>query len=361
MNFMESMNARWRMELFRICVVLAAMGSAAEIVIYKYDAAHRTLFLEHRLYRFRFIYIPSSLNLIIILITYFCLKSKKLSNKAKNVWACLLIYFLCANTQVIHYVYGPLLMLPCVAIFMTILFGDKRITTMSLCLSFVSLAMAARQASVELRKGDPQLPTDILLAVIVMLATYIGSMLLINYVSEQTNYILASNARQMQLIEECNMDALMGIKNRRGLDERLSEVVSGGNTAGAMQLLMLDIDDFKKINDTYGHINGDEVLIKLGDILDDIGGNSNFEPFRYGGEEIVVLMLNTGREEAVRIAGEILSEFSGSTLSFNMKIRATFSGGIAGYEPGMTPEQWIEKADMKLYRAKKNGKNRIEA
>ena len=72
-------------------------------------------------------------------------------------------------------------------------------------------------------------------------------------------------------------------------------------------------------------------------------------------------MMNMDIQEAVRIAKEVLNDFSGLSFTFNSKIRITFSGGIAEYEAGMTQEQWIEKADMKLYIAKKNGKNRIEA
>ena len=356
MDFQESMNARWRKELFRICVVLAAIGSVAEIVIYLYDAAHRTLFLPLRLYRFRFIYIPSSLNLIVIIVTYLCIKSRKLSNSAKNIWACLLIYFLCANTQVIHYVYGPLLMLPCVAIFVTILFGNKKLTSGVLLLSLFSLALAGRQASVELRKGDPQLTSDIGLAALVMFVTYIGSSLLINYVSEQMNYILASNARQKQLIEECNMDALMGIGNRRSLDSRIEEVASADYTGKRPQLLMIDIDDFKSVNDTYGHIAGDEVLITLAEKIKEISVRGQTEAFRYGGEEIIIIMFNADQDEALNTSNKLLKDFSAVKYSFNPKISVTFSGGLAVLESGMTPAEWVDRADFKLYGAKKNGK-----
>ena len=73
----EKINERWRINLFRICVILAAIGSITEILIYLIDANTRTLFLPHLLYQFRFIYIPSSLNLIIILLTYHYIKVPK--------------------------------------------------------------------------------------------------------------------------------------------------------------------------------------------------------------------------------------------------------------------------------------------
>ncbi len=359
MDFIESMNAKWRMELFKICVVLAAIGSVAEVAIYWYDSTHRTLFLPLALYRARFIYIPSSLNIIVIVVTYLCLKSEKMTNTQKNVSACLLIYFLCANTQVIHYVYGPLLMLPCIAIFVTVLFSDRRLTVSILLLSYVSLSMAGYQASIELRKGDVQLSTDILLAVVVMFTVFVAANLIIKYIREQMDYILSASERQKQLIEECNIDPLMGIGNRRLLEKRLENVVTGEYPDKIPFLMMTDIDDFKKVNDTYGHVNGDEVLINLAAVIRTRIKDQSIEAFRYGGEEIILLAFNLTEEEVYRILDGIRMAFIGEKYSFDSPDRISFSAGIAGFEPGIEAEKWIGLADEKMYRAKREGKNRI--
>lgn len=359
MDFRENLNRKWRWELFKICVLLAAIGTVAEIAIYLYDSANSVLFLPLSIYRARFIYIPSSLNLIIILLTAYCLKSPRLSNGAKNVWACILIYFLCANTQVIHYVYGPLLMLPSVAIFVTILFANKWLTAGISIASVISLAIAGFQASRELRKDDPRLTIDLILAFVVMFTVYVSARLLSRYVKEQIDYILVSNERQRTLIEERNIDPLLGIGNRRVMNERLAEIVNTAKGSVAPQLLMLDVDDFKSINDIYGHLSGDEVLTKLSDMIRKQIKENRLEAFRYGGEEIVLVSLGIGGDEAFTLFDELRKGFSRMRYSFELKRDITFSGGMVALTAGMKPEEWLKSADDMLYIAKSDGKNRI--
>lgn len=355
MEFQENLNNKWRWNLFSICVVLAAIGSVTEIVIYLYDSAHKTLFLPLPLYRARFIYIPSTLNIIVIILTAFILRWKRLSNRTKNAAACFLIYFLCANTQCIHYVYGPLLMLPSIAIFVSILFADKILTILITIASFISLAIASYQASIELRQGDPQLLSDTGLAALVFLVSYFGASLLTNYVSQQMNYILNSNARQKKLIEECNVDPLLGINNRRALENELADIC---NTQSEESILvMIDIDDFKRVNDTYGHLYGDEVLIHLADLLKE--NKQYFSPYRYGGEEIILIMSSITLSEAYSICDQIRQNFENSKYSFSPKEKITFSAGMHHYVKGMSGTAWINSADQLMYVAKSNGKNCI--
>ena len=359
MEYREAMDTRWRKELFKICVVLAIIGTAAEIIIYLHDASHQILFLSGKLYRFRFIYFPSALNFAVVVFTYRRMQSKNISSRAKNAWVCILIYFLCANTQVIHYVYGPLLMLPSIAVFVSALFSDKRLTFGLMMASFGSLFIAWHQASIELRKGDQWLNTDAVLAALVILVTYIVARLLIAYVSEQMNYILASNERQKILIEECNMDPLMGIGNRRALNKKMKEEQLQDYQIFPPQLLMMDIDDFKKINDTYGHLCGDEVLIELAQIVKERAQEERIEAYRYGGEEIVLLFREMDERSAYLIAEEIRMIFSKKDYSFDSKVRTTLSAGMATLEKNFSMDKWVEKADEKLYQAKKDGKNRV--
>ena len=359
MDYKEKMYEKWRSEMFRICVVLAAIGSVAEIVIYLYDASHSTLFLPKGLYRARFIYIPSSLNLIVITVTYLCINSKNLTNSAKNVWACILIYFLCANTQVIHYVYGPLLMLPCVAICMSVLFSNKKLTLGMLLASIASLIIAWHQAAIELRKDDPQLTIDILLAALVMGVTYTAARMLIGYNSEQMNYILNSNDRQKVLIEECNIDALMGIGNRRALTDKLEKVLTSEFKVYTPQLVMLDIDNFKKVNDTYGHLSGDDVLIALSHMIKEHIKGKQIDAYRYGGEEIVLLCFGQTPDALYDEVNYLRKDFSHIKYPFAPGLEITFSGGMAEMEKDDDADSWIARADEFLYAAKSQVKNRI--
>lgn len=357
-NLKEKINERWRMNLFKICVILAVIGSITEVVIYLVDSNTKTLFLPNLLYQFRFIYIPSSLNLMVIFLTYHYIKSPKLSDTAKNIWSCILIYFLCANTQFIHYVYGPLLVLPVVSVFVSIMFGNRRLTRGITIASLISLIGASLVASCELRHNDPQLLSDSALAALIIIVSQIGASLMISYVNEQFDNIAKSNLREKKLIEELHLDSLMSIYNRMALSEKIDECISLKLSNESCHMLLLDVDDFKKINDTYGHINGDEVLIKLSDTIRQFTGR-NVTAYRYGGEEIILIMQHYSIEDTYTLAENLRLRFSSLTFDFAPDISITFSGGIASFQENISPEEWISHTDQALYQAKRLGKNRI--
>lgn len=355
----KAINEKWRKNLFLICVILAAIGTATEIGIYMVDRKLTILFLPDSLYRFRFIYLPSSINLITIVLTFFFLKRDKLSDSCKNIWSCILIFVLCANTQITHYVYGPLLMLPVIAIFFSVIFGNRKLTRAITIASYLSLAIAAYLSSIELRKGDSQLVSDIFLAGLVLFVAHLGASLMDAYIIEQYHSIAAGNTRQSQLIEELHIDSLMGIYNRMALNERIYGCMNEHKNQGVdYTMLLFDIDDFKKINDSYGHLKGDEVLVELADIIRHCE-NINLSAYRYGGEEIILIFRNTDTQRAYEIGEKIRMDFSRKRFEGLEDRSITISGGIAEISDTCSGEEWIQAADEAMYLAKKKGKNRI--
>lgn len=358
MGIPSQIQEKWRKDLYIVCVVLATIGTIAEIVIYCIDAASKTLFLPEALYRFRFIYMPSCLNLVVIILTLFCLRSKRLSNTAKNFCSCFLIFFLCMNTQFIHYVYGPLLALPCLAIFLSVLFADKRLTGGISIASCLSILASCYVGSKELRKDDPLLLTDMGLALAIMLVSYIGASLLIRYVAQQIDYILNSSKRENELLEKMQIDNLMGIYNRSKMESVLESLEKSDSKSRKQCLLMIDLDDFKKINDAYGHLSGDQVLMTLADIIRQVEAR-NVVPCRYGGEEIVIILKDYSVEDAYQLANQLLNNFRTQSYPFAPQVVITFSCGLAAYEEGMSRHEWIRRADENLYHAKRLGKNQV--
>jgi len=121
-------------------------------------------------------------------------------------------------------------------------------------------------------------------------------------------------------------------------------------------MLIIDIDNFKKINDTYGHKQGDEVLQKLGEIIKKTIRKTDLA-FRYGGEEFVILFPNTHLIQALQVAERLKKNVS-QRIKIDMK-PVTISGGIGEYN-GENPMEFFEKIDSALYKAKNTGKNKIE-
>jgi diguanylate cyclase (GGDEF)-like protein/PAS domain S-box-containing protein len=167
---------------------------------------------------------------------------------------------------------------------------------------------------------------------------------------------------QEQLRKQAMHDSLTGLFNRRYLDEMLERELARSKREGLpLTVMMLDIDFFKKLNDTYGHQAGDEVLRRLADLLRQ---NSRAEdiPCRYGGEEFLLVLPNMGRVDALARAEQWRQEFEALRIVFGqMSMRSSISIGIATFpEHGETRTTLIEAADKALYVAKHNGRNRVE-
>lgn len=171
------------------------------------------------------------------------------------------------------------------------------------------------------------------------------------------------NRLQAALQEQAIRDGLTGLYNRRYLDEMLEREVSRARREGIpLSLVMLDIDHFKRVNDTYGHQAGDEVLrILAATLMADIRAEDM--ACRYGGEEFLILLPNMPltaaltRAEAWRSAVEALCIVHG-----DFPVRFTISLGVAAYpDHGKTPDDLTRCADQALYRAKHGGRNQVQA
>jgi diguanylate cyclase len=162
---------------------------------------------------------------------------------------------------------------------------------------------------------------------------------------------------------EALTDPLTGLHNRRGFD-RSSEQLYGAKDeafAGAA-LLLVDIDHFKQINDTYGHLFGDQVLRAAARVIaESVKGRD--VAARFGGDEFLVLLPETPVDGALAVAEQIRAAFSRARIRRNGSDtcieQVTISAGVAIADPAETMEQLIDRADRTLYRAKAEGRNRV--
>jgi len=167
---------------------------------------------------------------------------------------------------------------------------------------------------------------------------------------------------QQQLKEQAIRDPLTGAFNRRYLDEILERDFSFmQRNSQPVSFVMIDIDHFKKINDTWGHQAGDAVLKKLSSILMGHTRKSDIV-CRYGGEEFLIVLNGSESDDAYRIIEKIRIAFKSSNIEFHgNEIAVTLSGGVSSFPTnGSNPIELIRKSDDALYRAKKSGRDRIE-
>jgi diguanylate cyclase (GGDEF)-like protein len=156
-------------------------------------------------------------------------------------------------------------------------------------------------------------------------------------------------------------DDLTGLYNQRHFYHLLhAEIERSERYERPLSLLLLDIDDFKQFNDTYGHMEGDRVLERIGATIQRCVRKTDWA-FRYGGEEFTIFMPETSGDQACVLAERIRTEFRAERFRPRpgMEESKTVSIGIAHYRPGEELRDFITRADQNMYEAKRQGKDRV--
>ena len=172
---------------------------------------------------------------------------------------------------------------------------------------------------------------------------------------------LALKKSEQKFMKLSITDDLTGLHNSRHFFKQLKAEIERTNRYGhPLSLLILDLDNFKKYNDAFGHIAGDSVLAKAGEILRESLRKTD-TAYRYGGEEFTVLLPETKGPQALHFAERIRQAFESKNLTLPEKknVSVTVSIGVAQYETGEKLDTFIKRADGNLYAAKNEGKNRI--
>lgn len=185
------------------------------------------------------------------------------------------------------------------------------------------------------------------------------------YVVGQLALQTTNDVKDMAILQhESITDALTGLKNRRYFDQRMSEEVALSlRHKLPLSLMLLDVDHFKKINDTYGHQIGDEVLSSLAKLISGMVRDSDIVA-RYGGEEIAIITPRTSKEEAALLAERLRDLIEKTTVAMvgttQEVVQVTVSLGICSLSAVITDKDaLIEESDQALYLAKKYGRNRV--
>ncbi len=308
--------------------------------------------------RWRVIF-PVVLNWIIQLIAICADRSKKLQHSTKNrivIFAAIAISFV---TTAVHREYIVIMGAFIFPMIFSATFNDKKLFNQA---AVLSLVIVIATAYLLWKDGTTDLTTAV--NIIVMFGfwavSYFGGHISIDFSKRSFKLIHSQKVTNEYLQNIVLRDQMTGLYNHRTFYSELDLSMQRANEEdGKLCLAMIDIDDFKNVNDSYGHDSGDAVLKKLAQIVEK-HCTPDDKACRYGGEEFAVIFNHKDLAHAKKQMMNILEEFVSVEYDFTDK-PITFSCGVASFTKDISREDFFNIADSRMYHAKGNGKNQIVA
>lgn len=338
--------------LFWLMVVSGIAESLMFFIILKTD----TLYCPVSEYWMKYVIVPFILNLLIVCIGYMVLEKTKIRVIAKQYTISLLFVAFAFVLELMHSGFIAVLVVAIFPILMTVMYENQRL----------SLLIAVSVAVTQVTSGfcifwDPakavnaSYQINMLILLTATFCTWLTCSFMIDFMKMKRKIILDNDMERFRLQRDINIDGLTGVKNKLALLERLDAQDAGFKAIE--YLAMLDLDHFKEINDTYGHLFGDDVLRCVGDALRNMQDGA--EAYRYGGDEFCIIFT---KKELETVISEIKKVQSYLMKHINMpdgRMDAFASVGIASYSSEKTVTELLRQADVAMYQAKKNPPNGI--
>ena len=312
-------------------------------------------------YSVKYIVLPTLVNLIAVSLYHYTEYHTGISSSSKNALLIMTFTIMCLTIAVVHNAVRIASVSFVLPIFLSAIFADFQVTRKAFFLNsccylscmLLSYALAQPQSRLFLI-------LDMIAGAILMVAAYLITRSILQYEQKVRCRLISYNEEQALLIERLRMDALTMLYNHNAFYRILEDAIEQGKAHDQKPVLaMLDIDNFKTINDTYGHTCGDCVLRKLAAIMKEQEAD-NIISARYGGEEFCILFTDCSIKEAEQLMNILRQSFENLKIDEINGHQVTFSAGLAVYEEAFdSPTAMINAADKALYEAKRNGKNRV--
>lgn len=359
-NYQQHTYEQWQRSIIFTCTIVATVILAFEIFSYTTLLKNSERVVFSFGYIFKRIISPTLLNFSSLLTGYILCKNKKIPNRIKNFFSSFALFMICSVLAIFHNFFHVMLVAPAFSFFTASVFGDTKILRTTAIHTLPAYIIAALCFWF-----DPATGTNVykLLSIAVtgaMIAcSYLFALHIVKYQAEKLEYIHLNYKRQSALIEELKIDPLTRLYNRTALRETLTRTISRSRSDGIKPfVVIIDLDNFKLINDKYGHIHGDEVLTNLSTIFKKNMGSFR-KAFRFGGEEFVLLFDDSFPSQVIYTVESIRADMEKSRFDFAPDKIFTLSAGIAALKKGDDPTLWLDRADKALYLAKREGKNQI--
>lgn len=347
----QRVDSKWLQMQYQLIVYLVLFATAVELVMFFILQKLGMVFTSGHEYLIKYLAIPFLGNFSLMLVASWSLHSVRLKEKVKIYIITAVWSFMAYWIYSIHMIFSCVGMIFLIPILLTVVYADQKLTalTAGLCVAGKAAAdlcpfwVPARDLA--LLPIEEKVNAGLSLAVLVIF--YAISAFMIRTEKEKTEAAIQLERERQKYQTEALTDQLTRVWNRQALRQMFNFMMQDEKR---YYLAMMDLDDFKVLNDTYGHAQGDQYLRELGGILLSLSGNE-IAPFRYGGDEFCVLFRGCERERVREVCRTIQNRYAEAEVN-RQRQAVSVSVGVAEFHRGETPAQLLNRADAALYRAK---------
>lgn len=361
LEYKQLLFSKFHSSIRNICWIITPLVLVVELMVFIIFRISGLLVPPFGSYILLRIVFPSVVDFSVLICYTIAIAYDKFSGTLKNWLSCIQVWILCSVVSIIHNYFSMLLMLPCIPVLVSSLYGDKKLTRGISLASFLStlISFYTWVQTYNDRLKLIVLVTNIVVTLMILLCCYLFALFIMRTQIDQTDFVLSAYSQQKDLIQEMHIDSLTKMYNRAALEESINLYIRKFYEGECIpHLVLIDVDHFKNINDTYGHNNGDIVLKSLADIIHDEMKGIN-RSFRFGGDEMVLLFDVETNSQISNIISAIQADFAGVKFPFNPSEKFTVSMGVAPFYKGLDAKGWFELADSAMYTSKEGGRNRI--
>lgn len=345
---------KWRTLMLRANVIFAIMTLAVEVGMVFVLQAQNLEIVSMEMYFISYVLTPSLTNSLILGGGYIVArtsKNERILNMVPLVQMILLSFVIC----IVHHIFFSVFCVFCFPIFISVIYGDMRQTRFITGLGILCLSLSVYFGYLI---GDIESKyqfSNYLVSVAILVNANVLSEVLMKYEIEKDRKLRMIYDSRMEILEQMKYDQKTGLYGHTAFQTELKSLVDGANQECCPAVAVLDIDDFKQVNDTYGHMKGDEVILEVARILRETCGE-DYISARFGGEEFAIIFRDGSIEEYRYVVEQIRKKLEQTDFRFR-RSPVTISGGIAVWEHGWSPAELFARADDALYHAKRQGKN----
>lgn len=352
-NEYRKIDSRWLKLHYHTFIGLVLFGFFVECVLGIFFFSEGYVEISLTTYVFKYILSPLVANTALILIGFWAMYSPCLHQNAKAYCISMLFVGVCFVIFSVHSIFNSLYLIFAAPILLTVIYSDFTLTTVTALFSI--LAKVAAELFVEW-DPDKTLPfesamgiTNFVISLCILCALYVVCVVVIRFIKDKNSASIQKEIERCQIQRKLITDELTQTYNRTALRKTFEEMESD-ETDSTYVFVMIDLDNFKTLNDTMGHDKGDECLKEFGRILRK-DCTDDAIPVRFGGDEFCILFKNQPLERVMETCIQIQDDLTESPVNYPT-IPVTASVGIARYTKGMGASQLLKNTDDALYRSK---------